>query len=166
MIVIAFDRAGNATEDRVEFTVRTKPGPPPNPLRGSILYTGRRNGVRALFRLRGQKLIMARISVDMACTGGGRRRRSREVREPASPHFPIAVDGRGGFRKSVQRIYSTEDETERLAGKVTPRTIVGTIAVSWTYDVSGGIETCHTGRFRPGSTKELTFRARRHRPRP
>ena len=165
MIVIAFDRAGNETEDRVEFTVRTKPGPPPNPFRGSVLYSGRNHGVKTVFRLRGDKLIQAYISIPLVCTAEGRRYRSCEEGENAAPRRPITLDKRGGFRRTEERIYSNEDAFERFAGNVTPREIVGVIEVRWRSDIPGGWESCHTGRFRDG-LEELSFRARRHRRQP
>lgn len=165
MVLIASDRAGNETEDRVEFTVRTKPGPPPNPFRGSILYSGRSDGVRAVFRLRGHKLIRARLSIPLVCTAKGRRYRSREEAEEASPRHPITLNKRGGFRKTEERLYSNEDAFQRLAGIVTPRQIAGVVEVRWRSDIPGGWESCHTGRF-GGRMEELSFRARRHRHRP
>jgi hypothetical protein len=165
MIVIAFDRAGNETEDRVEFTVRTKPGPPPNPFRGSVLYSGRNHGVKTVFRLRGDKLIQARISIPLVCTAEGRRYRSRVEGENAAPSRPIVLNKRGGFQRTEERIYSYEDAFERFAGKVTPREIVGVVEVRSRTDIPGGWESCHTGRF-GGNMEELSFRARRHRRQP
>jgi hypothetical protein len=165
MIVIAFDRAGNETEDRIEFSVRTKPGPPPNPFRDSILYSGRSHGVTAVFRLRGHKLIQARISIPLVCTAEGRRYRSYVEGENATPSRPIVLNKRGGFRRTEERIYSNEDAFERFAGKVTPREIVGVVEVRSRTDIPGGWESCHTGRF-GGGMEELSFRARRHRRRP
>lgn len=165
MIVIAFDRAGNETEDRIEFSVRTKPGPPPNPYRDSILYTGSSNGVKTVFRLRGDKLIQAYISIPLVCTAEGRRYRSYVEGENAAPSRPIALNRRGGFRRTEERIYSNEDAFERFAGRVTPREIVGVVEVRWRTDIPGGWESCHTGRF-GGGLEELSFRARRHRRRP
>jgi hypothetical protein len=165
MVVIAFDRAGNETEDRVEFTVRTKPGPPPNPFRGSVLYSGRSNGVKTAFRLRGEKLIQAHISIPLACTAEGRRYRSRVEGENASPSRPITLNRQDGFRITEERTYSNEDAFERFAGTVTPQEIVGVVEVRWRMDIPGGWESCHTGRFR-GGTEELSFRARRHHRRP
>lgn len=161
MIVIAFDRAGNETEDRVEFTVRTKPGPPPNPYRGSVLYSGRSHGVKTVFRLRGHKLIQAQISIPLVCTAEGRRHRSRVEAENATPRRPIVLNKRGRFRRTEERIYSNEDAFERFAGRVTPRGIVGVVEVRWRTDIPGGWEKCHTGRF-GGGMEELSFRARRH----
>jgi hypothetical protein len=168
LVVTAFDLAGNETEDRVEFSVRTKPGPPPpppDPLRDSILYTGRGDGVKkVVFRLKGHKLIEARVSVNLACSGGGRRYRSPEVIEVASPRWPISVDRQGKFRHKFEQISVAIDITERLTGHVTPQMIVGSIAVSRTEPAKVGNETCHTGQFRPGTMKELSFRARRRLP--
>jgi hypothetical protein len=164
MVVIAFDRAGNETEDRVEFRVRTKPGPPPNPYRGSILYTDLSHGVKAVFRLRGHKLIQAHLFIPLVCTAEGRRYRSWIEEEVASPRRPITLNRRGEFRKTEERIYSTEGSFERLTGKVAPEKIVGGIEVRWRSDIPGGWEKCHTGRFR-GGMEELRFRARRQRPR-
>jgi hypothetical protein len=163
--VIAFDRAGNETEDRIGFTVRTKPGPPPNPFRGSILYSGRSHGVTAVFRLRGDKLIQAHISIPLVCTAKGRRYRSRVEAENATPRWPITVNKRNRFRKTEERIYSNEDAFERLAGIVTPQEIVGRIEARWRSDIPGGWEKCHTGRF-GGGMEDLSFHARRHRRRP
>ncbi|HSS32710.1 MAG TPA: Ig-like domain-containing protein [Solirubrobacterales bacterium] len=169
LVVVARDLAANETEDRVEFSVRTKPGPPPpppDPYRGSILYTGRGKGVKKVeFRLKGHKLIEASVSVNLVCVGGGRRHRYLYVSDSASPRRPIAVDKRGGFRVDVNEISTWEDETVRLTGQITPRRIAGSIAVSWTQPAKVGNETCHTGRFRPGTMEELSFRARRHPPR-
>jgi hypothetical protein len=165
MVVIAFDRAGNETEDRVEFTVRTKPGPPPNPYRGSVLYSGRSHGVKTIFRLRGDKLIEAYISIPLVCTAEGRRYRSRVEGENASPRRPITLNKRGGFRRTEERIHSNEDAFERFAGTVTSEEIVGVVEVRWRSDIPGGWESCHTGSFR-GGMEELSFRARRHRRRP
>jgi hypothetical protein len=162
MVVIAFDRAGNETEDRVEFTVRTKPGPPPNPFQGSVLYSGRGHGVKTVFRLRGDKLIQAYISIPLVCMAKGRRYRSRVEADNAAPRRPITLNKQDEFRKTEKRIYSYEDAFERLVGIVTPREIVGGIQVRWRSDIPGGWESCHTGRFR-GGPEELSFRARRHR---
>jgi hypothetical protein len=166
LVVTAFDLAGNETEDRLEFSVHTKPGPPPpppNPYRGSILYTGRGAGVKkVVFRLKGHRLIEARISVNLACVGGGRRHRFLYEIDHASPRWPIAVNRRGGFRENVEELWAASDRFETLAGEVTPQVIVGSIAVSVTEPARVGNETCHTGRFRPGRTEELSFRAWRH----
>lgn len=162
MVVIAFDRAGNETEDRVEFTVRTKPGPPPNPFRGSVLYSGRSHGVKTAFRLRGDKLIQAYVSIPLVCTAHGRRYRSRVEGANAAPSRPITLNGRGEFRITEERIYSQEDAFEQLTGKVTPEEIVGGVEVRQRSDIPGGSENCHTGRFR-GGMEELSFRARPHR---
>jgi hypothetical protein len=164
MVLVASDRAGNATEDRREFSVRTKPGPPPpppNPYRDSSLYSGRGEGVRAVFRLKGHKLIEARISLNLVCTGGRRRHHYLATREPASPRWPITVNRHGKFSHQVNVLTVAEDETEMLAGKVTPQAITGTIAMSWTQPARVGNETCRTGRFRPGRVATLSFRAKR-----
>jgi hypothetical protein len=162
MVVVASDRAGNQTEDRVEFTVRTKAGPPPNPFRGSVLYSGRSHGLTAVFRLRGRKLIQARISVPLVCSAKGRRYRSRVEGDDAEPRRPLRLNARGAFQVTEERIYSNEDAFEQLAGVVTPKEIVGAVEVRWRSDIPGGWETCHTGRF-GGGVERLGFRARRHR---
>jgi hypothetical protein len=164
MIVIAFDRAGNETEDRVEFEVRTKPGPPPpppDPFRGSTLYTGRGKGVRAQFRLRGHKLIQAQLSVLLVCAAEGRRHRERQEIGLASPRRPITVNKRGEFRRARTYLKFGYDEYESLVGKVTSRSVVGTIEVRMNSPIPGGNETCHTGHFGSGM-EQLDFRARRH----
>ena len=170
MVVTARDLAANETEDRVEFSVRTKPGPPPpspDPYRGSILYTGRGDGVKkVVFRLKGRKLIEASVSVNLACSGGGRRRRSPQVIEAASPRWPISVERLGKFRHRFEQLSGAIDITERLTGHLAPQMIVGSIAVSWTQPARVGNETCHTGRFRPGRMEALGFRARLRPSRP
>lgn len=166
MVLVAFDLAGNFTEDRVEFSVRTKPGPPPpppNPYRDSIRYTGRGDGVKkAVFRLRGRRLIEASITVNLACTGGGRRHRFLFEIHDAYPGSPIILNRRGGFREEVQEIHTESDRFETLTGQVTAKKIVGSIELSVTEPARVGNETCHTGRFRPGRTEALSFRAWRH----
>lgn len=161
LVVAARDLAANETEDRVEFSVRTKPGSPPDPYRGSLLYIGRGDGVKkVVFRLEEHRLIEARITVNLACGGGGRRHRYRSEVDYANPRWPIAVDKQGGFRKYVQRTSAWEDETVRLVGQIAPQRIAGSIAVSWTQPARVGNETCHTGHFESGGMKELSFHAR------
>jgi Bacterial Ig-like domain len=168
LIVVASDRAGNQTEDRVEFSVRTKSGPPPprpNPYRGSVLYTGRGKGIKKVsFRLRGRKLIEATVNYVESCTtrggGQGRRYRMRQELPAASPRYPLRVDGRGKFRIFRSDVFFNADETEFLAGKVTPRSIVGRFAreSNESASESGVFGRCHTGPF-GGPMKELRFRA-------
>jgi hypothetical protein len=170
----ARDQAGNEADDQVEFSVRTKPGPPPpplpapNPYRGSTLYSGRGEGVRVHFRLKGRRLIEARVVSVAACVTelNGRRwfHHRRLVREDASPRWPIRVDGRGNFRAYEGEPSASVDSLERLVGHVTPRSIVGRTAISFSEKASESpdSETCQTGPRRPGSMRELTFRAHRH----
>jgi hypothetical protein len=170
LVLVASDRAGNHTEDRVEFSIRTKlgpPPPPPNPYRGSIRYTGRGDGVKkVVFRLRGRRLIQAFVTVNLACSGGGRRHRYLYEIDHAFPGQPITVNKRGGFRESVEEMHTSNSRVEELTGQVSPQMIVGSISVNVTEPDAVGNETCRTGRFRPGRTEELSFRARRHPPRP
>lgn len=171
MVLQAFDLAGNETEDRVEFSVRTKAGPPPPPpnlYRGSVLYTGRGDGVKeVVFRLRGRRLLQASMTVNLACSGGGRRHRFLYELDDAYPGSPIVVHKQGGFRWEVLELHTDSDWIETLEGRVTPKKIVGSIELSITEPARVGNETCRTGRFLgPGRNEALSFRAWRHRSRP
>lgn len=169
-VLVAIDDAVNETEDRVEFHVRTKPGPPPDPLSGSTLYTGRGEegkGVKSIsFRLKGRKLIEARVVVIEACLGrrwSSRRWRpyhKRQVLEEASPDRPLRVNRRGRFREHRYELWQSSDDFENFAGKITPQSIVGTIALSSSENQGAGGESyvCHTGPF-PGAMEKLRFHA-------
>ena len=168
LVVIARDLAANETEDRVEFSVRTKSGPPPpppDPYRGSVLYTGRGKGIKKVsFRLKGHKLIEATVDYFDRCTrtgdGQGRRYRLRQELTEASPRYPLRVDERGKFRIYRSEVFFNADETAFFAGKVTSRSIVGRIARESNESApeSGVFDKCHTGPF-GGPMKELTFHA-------
>ena len=175
LVVRAVDDAGNETEDRVRFSVRTEPGPPPpppDPFRGSTLYTGRGDqgrGVKSIsFRLKGRKVIEARVVVIEACLGEPwssnkwRRYHKRKVLEEADPRWPLRVDGRGKFRKHRYDLYQSTDEFEAFVGKVTPDSIVGRIALNSGENQGAGGESyrCHTGPF-PGPMQALNFHAQR-----
>jgi hypothetical protein len=169
-ILVAVDDAVNETEDRVEFRVRTKPGPPPDPLSGSTVYTGRGErgkGVKSIsFRLKGRKLIEARVVVIEACLGRPwssnrwRRYHKRQVLEEAAPYRPLRVNGRGRFREHHYDLWQSSDDFENFAGRVTPESIVGTIALSSSENQGAGGESyrCHTGPF-PGPMEKLRFHA-------
>jgi hypothetical protein len=173
LVVRAVDAAGNETEDQVQFTVRTKPGPPPptpDPFRGSTLYTGRGEkgrGIKSIsLRVKGHKLIEARVVVIEACLGQPwtarkwHRYHKRQVLEMASPRWPLRVDGRGDIRKHRSALWQSSDEYEDFVGKVTPASIVGTVALSSgeNQGPEGESYRCHTGPF-PGPEKELKFHA-------
>lgn len=175
LVVTAVDEAVNETQDRVRFSVRTKPGPPPpppDPFRGSTLYTGRAEGGKGVksisFRLKGHKLIEARVVVIEACLGlpwsasKWRRYHKRQVLEEASPRWPLRVDGRGKFRRHRSALWQSSDEFEVFVGTVTPGSIVGRIALdsSENQGAEGESYRCHTGPF-PGPMQELRFHARR-----
>jgi hypothetical protein len=169
-VLVAIDDAVNETEDRVEFEIRTEPGPPPDPLRGSILYTGRGEGGRGVksisFRLKGRKLLEARVVVVEACLGqpwGSRRWRpynKRRELEEAAVNRPLRVDRRGRFRAHHYDLWQSSDYFENFAGQVTPRSIVGSIELSSSENQGAGGESyrCHTGPF-PGPMEKLRFHA-------
>jgi hypothetical protein len=126
---------------------------------GWALYSGRYDGVRVVFELKGPRLIPALVSVPVACVGGGRpHRRFEELRST-----PIRVDRPGRFDDRVERNDSFEFESEKLVGRVTPRSIEGTIAVEFITPVRVGNEECHSGEHPHGRVEELSFRAYRHR---
>ena len=145
------------------------PGPPPDPNRDQALYVGRGKGIKEVtFRLKGQKLIEATVVYFDRCTsttrGDGQRRRYRLRQEltNASPRFPLRVDGRGRFHAFRSEVFFNADETELLAGRVTPRFIVGRFAreSNESASESGVFDRCHTGPF-GGPMVKLTFHARR-----
>jgi hypothetical protein len=119
------------------------------------------------FRLKGRRLIEARVVSVVACVSevNGRRwfHHRLLVREDASPRWPIRVDGRGNFRAYEGEPSAWVDSLERLVGHVTSRSIVGRTAISFSEKASESPdgETCQTGPRRPGSMRELSFRAHR-----
>jgi hypothetical protein len=144
--------------------------PPPDPYRGSVLYTGRGKGIKKVsFRLKGHKLIEARIAFFERCTrrgrGQGRRYRLRQEFEEAFPRHPLRVDGRGRFRVFRWEVGPSSDERELFAGRVTPRSIVGKFAreSNGSASESGISDKCHTGPYGE-PMRALTFHARRHLP--
>jgi hypothetical protein len=169
-VLAAVDDAVNETEDRVEFHVRTKPSPPPDPLSGSVLYTGRGDGGKGVksisFRLKVHRLLEARIVVVEACLGQPwasnkwRRYNKRQVLEEAAPGRPLRVNGRGRFREHFYDLEKSGDYFENLAGRVAPELIVGTVALSSSENQGAGGESyvCHTGPF-PGPMEHLRFHA-------
>lgn len=127
--------------------------------RGWALYSGRDHGVRVVFELEGRRLIPALVSIPVACIGGDRpHRRFEELRST-----PIRVDRRGRFDDHLERNDSFEFESEKLVGRVTPKSIEGTIAVEFITPARVGNEECHSGEHPHGRVEGLSFRADRHR---
>jgi Bacterial Ig-like domain len=170
--VRASDRAGNETENSRSFTVRTKPGPPPGPYRGSTEYVGGGEGIEVVFRVRRHKLIQARITGTLDCltVGGGAKRRHRGHYDlnQANPHLPVAIDRRGRFRfeypPNGEPIREEEPAVELLAGSVGPKLLAGEYSLHYGGYFGSGArerhETCQTGAFPPRRSKPVGFRAR------
>ena len=130
---------------------------------GWVLYSGREGGVRVVFELKGRRLVPALVSLPVVCGGGGPSHRHRRFEESSGRHFPIFVDRQGRFHETTERSDSAESETQRIVGRVTPKTIEGTIFESYIQPARVGIESCHTGKSRREPAEELNFRAYRHR---
>jgi hypothetical protein len=128
---------------------------------GWVLYSGRERGVRVVFELKGRRLIPAFVSVPVVCGGGGPRHRHRRFEELRDS--PIFIDRQGRFHETTERSDSFESETQRIVGRVTPKTIEGTILETYVQPARVGNESCHTGKSRREPAEELKFRANRHR---
>jgi hypothetical protein len=130
---------------------------------GWVLYSGREGGVRVVFELKGRRLVPALVSLPVVCGGGGPRHRHRRFEELRGRHFPIFVDRQGRFHETTERSDSFESETQRIVGRVTPKTIEGTILETYVQPARVGNESCRTGKSRREPAEELSFRAYRHR---
>ena len=128
-----------------------------------VLYSGREGGVRVVFELKGRRLVPALVSLPVVCGGGGPRHRHRRFEELRGRHFPIFVDRQGRFHETTERSDSFESETQRIVGRVTPKTIEGTILETYVQPARVGNESCRTGKSRREPAEELSFRAYRHR---
>jgi hypothetical protein len=126
---------------------------------GWVVYSGRENGLRVVFELKGQKIVPALVSAPVTCRGGNQRHRL--FVEERSRHFAITVNRQGRFHDFVERNDAFEFDFQKLVGQVTAKTINGTFSLTLTQPARIGNEECHTGNSLHGPTEELSFRANR-----
>jgi hypothetical protein len=131
---------------------------------GWVVYSGQKGGLRIVFEVNGHRLTPAYVSVPLVCVREGRRRHGR-FEEVQGRDSAILANRRGRFHEHEGRSDSIEFESRRIVGRVTPRTIEGTIAVSSIRRARFAHEECHSGKSLEGPLEELSFRADRHRSR-
>jgi hypothetical protein len=129
---------------------------------GWVVYGGQRRGLRIVFELNGRRLAPVYVSIPLVCVREGRRRHGR-FEEVQGRDSAILVNRRGRFREHEGRSNSSEFESRRIVGRVTPRTIEGTVALSSIQRARFDSEKCHSGKSLEGPLEELRFRANRRR---
>jgi hypothetical protein len=137
--------------------------------RHGATYVGGGHGIKVEFKLKGRKLIQARVVARVSCKTTRHRHtwfhQSLYTRSFASGLLPMKVNGRGRFRNEEEEWLGEEfPPVERISGQIGPRRMVGRFAVHWSSETvearPANRETCQTGPL-PGRIKELSFHAHR-----
>jgi hypothetical protein len=132
----------------------------------ATFYTGRGDGIRVTFRVKGNKVTDATFHVRLYCKGNRNRRHlNRAEKSYAWPDEPLRLNRRGIFRYDTRAVIQEEgySQTESLIGHVSHDFVVGRFEYLQSENWGRHHDrTCQSGSY-PYGNGEMKFRASRRR---